>query len=131
MRHPVRSQDVNAYIREASGGPFSSRQFRTWGATCMAAVELARAGDPATKRELAQLTNAAVDRVAAKLVNTRSVCRSSYIHPLVFEHHEAGLLKNIHKLRLPIKPEFHEWMDEDEIRVMHWLRRTLREQENS
>lgn len=123
VRHAVRSQDVNAYIRAASGGVFSSRQFRTWGATCLAAMELAQleAGD--SNRARTQALNAVIDTVAGKLVNTRAVCRSSYIHPQVLEAFETGEIRSLLKLRLPRRPEFWEWMDEEEIRVMHWLAR--------
>lgn len=123
-RRAVQSQDVNAYIREASGGEFSSRQFRTWGATCMAAWELAALPDDLTGRERVKTVNAVIDRVAAKLVNTRAVCRASYIHPLVMDHFEAGTLKEMMKLRLPRKPELVEWLDEDELRVWKWLRKS-------
>ena len=74
----ISSQDVNAYLREVSGDDFSSRQFRTWGATCMAVSELAPLTAEASDRAFKRQINAAVDVVAAKLVNTRSVCRSSY-----------------------------------------------------
>ena len=122
-RHAVRSQDVNAYIREASGGVFSSRQFRTWGATCLAAMELAQLETEQSARARAKALNAVIDTVAGKLVNTRAVCRSSYIHPQVLESCETGEIRSILKLRLPRKPELWEWMDEEEIRVMHWLGR--------
>ena len=36
-RHPVRSVDVNRYIRDAAGADFSSKHFRTWGGTIHAA----------------------------------------------------------------------------------------------
>lgn len=122
-RHAVRSQDVNAYIRKASGGMFSSRQFRTWGATCLAAMELAQLETAESNRARAQALNAVIDTVAGKLVNTRAVCRSSYIHPQVLQAFEQGEIQTILKLRLPRKQEFWEWMDEEEIRVMHWLQR--------
>jgi len=67
--------------------------------------------------------DAVIDTVAGKLVNTRAVCRSSYIHPQVLEAFETGEIRSLLKLRLPRRPEFWEWMDEEEIRVMHWLAR--------
>ncbi|MFP3656323.1 DNA topoisomerase IB, partial [Burkholderia sp. SIMBA_052] len=76
---------MNADIRESTGESFSSRQFRTWGATCMAVDARAALEAAATKRELARQLNEVIDSVAAKLVNIRSVCKSSYIHPAVFE----------------------------------------------
>ena len=84
-RHAIRSQDVNAYIRNASGADFSSRQFRTWGATRMAATALSVIEPGPSQRQIKRQINDAVDKVAARLVNTRAVCRSSYIHPKVFE----------------------------------------------
>src|SRR5207248_2160883 len=36
--HPVTSSDVNAYLRAASGGAFTSQDYRTWAATMAAAL---------------------------------------------------------------------------------------------
>lgn len=120
--HPVRSQDVNAYIREATGADFSSRQFRTWGATRLAAVELSRLDENVSERERKRVTNSVIDKVAARLVNTRAVCRSSYIHPTVLEGFEEGSLKDLWTLRLSRSERLRRWLDEDELRVLQWLR---------
>jgi DNA topoisomerase I len=126
----ISSNDVNAYIKEITGQDFSSRQFRTWGATCMAVEALASIEVANTKRALAHQLNEAIDQVAAKLVNTRSVCRSSYIHPAVFEDFEAGLLRDI--LKLKSKSErLLKWMDDDEIRVLQWLQKRARSETSS
>ena len=61
-RREIRSQDVNGYIREAIGAQFTSKHFRTWGATVFAALELAREPLPASKREQAMSLNAVLDR---------------------------------------------------------------------
>jgi len=37
----IRSADINAYIKDAAGGDFSAKDFRTWHATVLAAVALA------------------------------------------------------------------------------------------
>lgn len=118
---PISSHDVNAYIREITGNDFSSKQFRTWGATCMAIEALAPLEVAASKRELARQLNEAIDAVAAKLVNTRSVCRSSYIHPAVFEDFEAGMLRDVLKLKTKSK-RLRQWLDDEEIRVLRWLK---------
>jgi DNA topoisomerase-1 len=119
---PISSQDVNAYIREIAGDGFSSKQFRTWGATCMAVQALANIEVPSTKGELARQVNQAIDAVAAKLVNTRAVCRSSYIHPAVFEDFHEGKLGDVLKLKTSAK-RLLDWLDEDEIRVFRWLKK--------
>lgn len=119
---PISSHDVNAYIREITGEDFSSKQFRTWGATCMAVEALASLEVATTKRELAHQLNEAIDAVAAKLVNTRSVCRSSYIHPAVFDDFQTGMLRDV--LKLKTKSErLQQWLDEKEIRVLRWLKK--------
>jgi DNA topoisomerase-1 len=120
----ISSQDVNSYIREVTGEDFSSRQFRTWGATCMAVEALASIEAAVSERALARQLNQAIDQVAAKLVNTRSVCRTSYIHPAVVEDFRAGTLGDI--LKLKTKSErLLNWMDDEEIRVFRWLKKRV------
>jgi DNA topoisomerase IB len=89
----VRSEDVNAYLKEATGGDFSAKDFRTWNATVLAAVALAVAGEVAAsksgrKRAIAR----AVNEVARYLGNTPAVCRGSYIDPRVFDAYRGGLI---------------------------------------
>ncbi|MBX7106819.1 MAG: DNA topoisomerase IB [Gemmataceae bacterium] len=117
----VRSQDVNAYIRNASGGTFTSRQFRTWAATRLAAAALARLEPEASVRGRKLQVNAVIDDVAGRLMNTRAVCRASYIHPRVFEDFESGMLGSLRSLRLSPRAGAANWMDDDERRVMKWL----------
>lgn len=119
---PISSQDVNSYIREITGEDFTSKQFRTWGATCMAVEALASLEVAATKRDLARQLNEAIDAVALKLVNTRSVCRSSYIHPAVFDDFQAGTLRDVLKLKTRSE-RLQQWLDEEEIRVLRWLKK--------
>lgn len=82
-RHNVSSGDVNDYLRRRSGSGFTSKHFRTWGATVMAAAEFAAAERPDSETARKRLTNEIVDRVARRLCNTRTVCRKNYIHPMV------------------------------------------------
>jgi len=121
LRHPIRSQDVNAYIREASGGNFSSRQFRIWGAPRMAASALAPIAPAPSAKARARQINEAVDAVAAKLVNTRAVCRGSYIPPRVFEAFEDGSLATIAKTKVRKNSRMLTWLNEDEVAVLRWL----------
>jgi len=119
---PISSHDVNGYIREVTGEDFSSKQFRTWGATCMAVAALAPIEAAASERGIAVQLNEAIDQVAAKLVNTRSVCRSSYIHPAVFDDFREGKLRDV--LQLKTRSErLLEWMEVEEIRVFRWLQK--------
>jgi DNA topoisomerase-1 len=92
QRHAISSHDVNAYIREASGGPFSAKDFRTWAGTLRCAQALACAAPGETDGQAKRIVAACVKEVAGALGNTPAVCRSSYIHPAVFEHYAAGTL---------------------------------------
>jgi DNA topoisomerase I len=80
--HPIASEDVNAYIREASGEPtLSAKDFRTWMAT-LHAFRALRAGLSADDQARGRSRlNPALQRVADELGNTLAVTRASYVHP--------------------------------------------------
>ena len=88
----VRSEDINEYLKEATGGDFSAKDFRTWNATVLAAVALAVSGEAnATKTARKRAETRAINEVATYLGNTPAVCRASYIDPRVFDAFNAGL----------------------------------------
>jgi DNA topoisomerase-1 len=86
----LRSEDVNAYLREKIGGDFSAKDFRTWHGTVLAAIELAREGAPKSRGAAERAIRAAVKRVAERLGNTPAVCRNSYIDPKVLDRFRDG-----------------------------------------
>ncbi len=90
--HDVRSADINAYLKEVSGGDFSAKDFRTWNATVLAAIALAVSGPQAQASKTAhkRAINRAVKEVAGYLGNTPAVARNSYIDPRVFDRFDAG-----------------------------------------
>ena len=88
----VRSEDINEYLKAATGGDHSAKDFRTWNATALAAVALAVSGESATtKTARKRAVRRAVDEVAVYLGNTPAVCRASYIDPRVFDAFDARL----------------------------------------
>ena len=87
---PITPRDVNDYIKSAAGADFSAKDFRTWGGTLLAAVELAEIGGCEDGRQAKKNVGAAVKRVAERLGNTPTVCRACYIHPKVLEAYERG-----------------------------------------
>ncbi|PWK69936.1 DNA topoisomerase IB [Aminobacter sp. AP02] len=91
-RASVTSNDVNSYIREASKGEFTSKDFRTWGGTVRALTLFAARDVPATDRAIRRACNEVIDQVAARLGNTRTVCRQGYIHPGIVEAWTKGRL---------------------------------------
>jgi DNA topoisomerase-1 len=77
----VGSDEVNGYIRDASGADFTAKDFRTWHGTAHALAlwieQCAAEGKarPSAKELLAE--------VAKRLGNTVAVCKKSYVHPRV------------------------------------------------
>jgi DNA topoisomerase-1 len=91
--HDIRSEDINAYLKEATGDDFSAKDFRTWNATLLAAVALAVSGEvQPTQSGRKRAITRAIAEVAHYLGNTPAVCRASYIDPRVFDAYRAGLI---------------------------------------
>jgi len=88
--HAVKPRDVNDYIKSATAPEFSAKDFRTWGGTLLAAVELAEIGCCEDERQAKRNVVAAVRAVAEHLGNTPTVCRDCYIHPAVIEAYLRG-----------------------------------------
>jgi DNA topoisomerase-1 len=85
------STDVNAYLREITGGQFTAKDFRTWTGTLAAAQALDGMDCDDSRRARNRAIVSAVDCVAAALGNTRAVCRKSYIHPAVLDAFLSGV----------------------------------------
>jgi DNA topoisomerase-1 len=81
--HGVGSAEVNDYMRAASGGDFTAKDFRTWHASAMALALFVQLGDTAQEAITATVANRLIADVAQLLGNTVAVCRKSYIHPEV------------------------------------------------
>jgi DNA topoisomerase-1 len=88
----VTSSDVNAYLREISGGDVTAKDFRTWAGTVMAAIALQEVERVDSQAAMKKNVRAAVERVAARLGNTPAICRKCYVHPEVFAAHAEGEL---------------------------------------
>jgi DNA topoisomerase-1 len=94
----VRRRAINQYIREVMGGPFTSKDFRTWAGTLVCACALARAGcepgEPARSRKRKVVK--AVKETAEILGNTPAVCRSAYISPEILYNFDRGKVIDQH-----------------------------------
>lgn len=102
---PVRSHDVNDYIKQHAGEAFTAKDFRTWGGTLLAVVELALEKRPEMLRDQKKRVTACVKTVAKKLGNTPSVTRSSYIDPRIIQaFHESDTLRDTMAAIAEMKP---------------------------
>jgi DNA topoisomerase-1 len=77
---PISSGDVNDYIRDATGGDFTAKHFRTWGASVIAFDQLLK------KSEHSRISiKTVVEPVAEALGNTPAISRKSYVHPALLD----------------------------------------------
>ncbi len=77
------SRDVNDYLRSVAASVCSAKDLRTWGATLRAAIILADLGPPGTQTEARRNVMLAMRCVSAELGNTPTICRKSYVHPMI------------------------------------------------
>jgi DNA topoisomerase IB len=91
----VRSDEVNQYLREASGTDMTAKDFRTWHATVLAAVELAAAGSQRSPTARKRTVAAVMRAVAEQLGNTPTVARTSYVDPRVVDLFHDGVVVRI------------------------------------
>lgn len=102
-RREISSGDVNRYLTDVSGFEVSAKDFRTWSASALMIRMLKNKPIPPSKRQLKIFINTMLDEVAARLGNTRTVCRKSYVHPLCTEYFAAGMLDDVLAASLPPK----------------------------
>lgn len=81
---------VNEYIQEISGELFSAKDFRTWSASIIFFEKLREIGFVEEVKENKSNILKAYDAAADALGNTRSVCRSYYVHPHIVDLYQSG-----------------------------------------
>ena len=84
------ARDVNEYLQKRIGR-YSAKDFRTWGGTLRAATILAELGPARSETEAKRNVALAMRLVSAELGNTPTICRKSYVHPIVVARYlDAG-----------------------------------------
>ncbi len=86
----VGSHDVNDYLRRASGGPFTAKDFRTWAGTVLAYRALQSMPVPDAPGPVRRNVAAAMRTTADRLGNSPAVARASYVHPAVIDAYVDG-----------------------------------------
>ena len=124
---PIDSGKINSYIKEITGSDFTAKDFRTWGGTLEALRQLAKCDCNTTeKKSKKKIIVEVLDCVASKLGNTRAVCKSSYVYPLLlqaFENDQVGkYLKRISK----DQPNTLKALENDEKVLMQFLKAAQR-----
>ncbi len=112
---PVTSADVNEYIREATGGEFTAKNFRTWGASVIA-FETMLESQEAEKAKISLKT--VLEPVAEALGNTPAISRKSYVHPKLIE---AARDKPRDPLGGLERPRARKWLSSAEVGLLDFL----------
>jgi DNA topoisomerase I len=100
----IASEDVNAYLREISGQDFTAKDFRTWAGTVLAARARQAFDAFDSETQAKQHVVRAIEEVAARLGNTRAVCRACYVHPAVIDAYLDGTFLQTMHHRIAAKP---------------------------
>jgi DNA topoisomerase-1 len=113
---------VNEYLREITGQDFTSKDFRTWTGTVLAARGLRALVGSHSQRQAKRNVLRAVEEVASRLGNTVSVCRKCYIHPAVIDAYLDGSLADglSRKLRKALNGKLGR-LEPDECAVLAFL----------
>jgi DNA topoisomerase-1 len=89
-RRSVRASDVNDYLQRMVGQDITAKDFRTWAGTVLAVQYLQSLPPPKSPKEAKRNVVRAIESVAGHLRNTKTVCRTCYIHPTVLESYLEG-----------------------------------------
>jgi DNA topoisomerase I len=116
--HPINSTEVNDYIREASGGDFTAKHFRTWGATVLAFEQML---DKAEDRRISVKTM--IEPVAEALGNTVAISRKSYVHPALIEAVKENPRDPLKGLE---RPRSRKWLSSCEVALIPFLAKVAR-----
>ena len=115
---PVTSADVNDYIREASGGDFTAKHFRTWGASVIAFEQLLK------KEEDKRISvRTMIEPVAEALGNTTAMARKSYVHPALVEATKEQPRDPLNGME---RPRARKWLSSAEVGFLQFLRKQKR-----
>jgi DNA topoisomerase-1 len=96
-RRTVDSGMINRYIREAAGGDFSAKDFRTWAGSLNILRAFKSMGEAIDETARKKNVIAALNEVSSKLGNTRTVCKKYYVHPGLIELYEHNSLSKYTK----------------------------------
>lgn len=92
-RKSIDSGSVNEYIKAASGIDISAKDFRCWAGSLNILRAFKSMDEAVTQSDRKQNILLALDQVSAKLGNTRTVCKSYYVHPGLIQLYEENNLE--------------------------------------
>jgi DNA topoisomerase-1 len=112
---PITSADVNDYIREATGGDFTAKNFRTWGASVIAFEQMLTAQE----HDKARITlKTVLEPVAEALGNTPAISRKSYVHPKLIDVARDNPRNPLGGME---RPRGRKWLSSEEVGLLDFL----------
>jgi len=111
----ITSSDVNDYIRAATGGEFTAKNFRTWGASVIAFDQLLAAQEEEVRKISLKTV---LEPVAQALGNTPAISRKSYVHPRLIEAAQGHPQRPLGKIQ---RPRPRKWLSSAEVGLLAWL----------
>jgi DNA topoisomerase-1 len=112
---PVTSADVNDYIREATGGEFTAKNFRTWGASVIAFEQMLAAQEEEVRKISLKTV---LEPVAEALGNTPAISRKSYVHPKLIEAAREDPKQPLGAFE---RPRARKYLSSSEVGLLNWL----------
>ena len=120
----IGSVDVNDYLREITGQDFTAKDFRTWAGTVLAATALQTCEACESVTRARRNVARAIESVALRLGNTRSICQKCYVHPAVVAAYVDGSLQETLALPANDQPQRRRRsLSAEEAAVLAFLRR--------
>jgi len=122
----VTSADVNAYLRDITGEEFTSKDFRTWAGTVLAAMALDEFEAFDSSAEAKKNVVSAIETVSKQLGNTPAICRKCYVHPEILDSYLDGELAGTigREIGKKVQSEFGQ-LTAEEIMVLAFLKKRL------
>lgn len=111
----ITSADVNEYIREAAGGGFTAKNFRTWGASVIAFERMLSAQ---AQDKIRISVKTVLEPVAEALGNTIAISRKSYVHPKLIA---AARDRPRNPLNGMERPRARKWLSAEEVGLLNFL----------
>lgn len=129
-RRTIGSADVNEYLKSLTGQDFTAKDFRTWAGTLLAASAFQESAAFESQSQAKRNVVAAIEVVAAKLGNTKAICRKCYIHPALIEAYLDGTLATNLNRRSNGVTKRRSRLRKEELAVLGFLERLQRQNGN-
>ena len=119
-RRTATAADVNDFLQELTGEPFTAKDFRTWAASVLVIGLLIENLDESRVSFRKKVVRSAVKQAAESLGNTQATSRKYYIHPKLLESYEES---NFPGLLSRFRPSSRNCFSKNEQRLAYFLRR--------